>query len=86
MDTFLCQFLKKNIYYKFDLNQKKWHSVGLTINHSHTQHSFLHLKPLQAVSLCQTLLPPYITATHKTLYLSVALTNTTKQQETVTYT
>jgi hypothetical protein len=61
---------------------------GLTINHSHTQleHYFLHLNPVQAVSLCQTLLPPYITATHKTVYLSVALTNSTKQQDTLTYT
>jgi hypothetical protein len=60
------------------------HSGGLTINHSHTQlqHYFLHLKPLQAVSLCA----PYITATHKILYMLVALTNTTKQQETLSYT
>jgi hypothetical protein len=74
MDTFLCQiFIKlyKNIYHNFDFKQKHSHSGGLTINHSHTQlqHHFLHLKPLQAVSLCQILLPPYITATHKTLYI-----------------
>jgi hypothetical protein len=76
------------MYHNFDFHQKRCPSGSLTINHSHTQlqHYFLHLKFLQAVSLCQTLLPPYITATHKTLYMFVALTDTTKQQETLAYT
>jgi hypothetical protein len=80
--------ITKDIYHNFDFNQKRCHSSGLTINHSQTQieHYFLHLKPLPAVSLCQILLPPYITATHKTLYMFVALTNTTKQQESLAYT
>jgi hypothetical protein len=78
----------KTNYHNFDFNQKQRHSGGLTISHSHTQlqHYFPNLKPIQIVSLCEILLPPYIAATHKTLYMFVALTNTTKQQETLAYT
>jgi hypothetical protein len=78
----LSNFYKiiKKIYIITLTSIRNSNSGGLTINHSHTQlqHYFMRLKPLQAVSLFQILLPPYITATHNALYMFVALTNTTK--------